>query len=440
MRMERIRQPNAVRFSGLPRLSSWVRRRWIRVAAVAILAIALAQFVLGSGDAPAYEEAVVSRGAVERTVSASGTLRPLVLVKVGSQVSGPVTSVYADVNDEVVKGQLLATIDPANANAAVRQAQAAIAAANAAGSQANASEAGANADLKLRRLELQRQQSLLARGFTTKRAVDEATAAYNRALANLNATRAQRGVSIADRARGQAALADASTNLARTQIRSPIDGLVIERNIEPGQTLASIFQTPVLFEIAANLDRMQIETKVDEADIGEVREGQPARFTVDAFPEETFPGVVRRIRKQAENSDGMVTYAVMIDVPNPKRKLLPGMTANVTIVTGLRDGVVRIPVGAYSFTPQQNKPSSGLRITVTTSAEAERQRRIDSAMQQPSRRNGTILWRLTGSSKAPVEPVITRVGLRGDDFVEVIGGDVKIGDRFASGMKDSDER
>lgn len=440
MRMEQIRHPSAARFSGFARLSSWIRPRWVRIAAVAILAIGLAQFFLGSGDHPAYEEAVASRGPVERTVSASGTLQPLVSVKVGSQVSGLVTFVYADINDEVVKGQLLAAIDPANANAAVRQAQAAIAAANAAGSQANASEAGATADLTLRRLELQRQQSLLARGFTTKRAVDEATAAYSRARANLDAARAQRRASIADREKGEAVLSDASTNLGRTQIRSPISGLVIERNIEPGQTLASVFQTPVLFEIAASLDRMQIETKVDEADIGEVREGQPARFTVDAFPEETFPGVVRRVRKQAENSNGIVTYAVIIDVPNRGRMLLPGMTANVTIVTGRRERVLRVSVGAYTFTPQQKKPSSGLRITVTTSEEAERQRRIDSAMQQPRRRNGTVLWRVTGSSTTPLEPITTKVGLRGDDFVEVIGGDVKVGDRFASGMKDSDER
>lgn len=298
------------------------RRVWF-VAGAALTVLLVLFWLWPKGDDAEYRTAEIDRGAITRVVSATGNLEPLVSANVGSTVSGPVTEVLVDFNSQVEVGQVLARLDPAPFLQRVSQAQATL-------SQAQANLAVAEADYQ-RYVELQR------RGFASEQLMAQQRAARDTARAAVQSA--------------QAALASARTDLDRSVIRSPIAGVVVDRQVNVGQSVAASLQAPTLFVIAQDLSQLQANITVDEADIGEVREGQPVRFTVDAFPDRTFEGVVSQVRQQGAAEQGVVTYTVVVRAENPDRRLLPGMTANAEIVLDEQTDVLRLPNTALRFRP-----------------------------------------------------------------------------------------
>lgn len=292
-----------------------------------------------------YRFAAVERGDITRSVSASGSLQALITVDVGSQISGLVTKVLVDFNDTVRAGQTLATIDPQTYESRVAQSMADIRAGEAAVRQAEATLANAQADFN-------RKKSLVDQGFLTPAVLDQVTAALRTGQASVAAARARVGQS-------QAALRIQRTDLGRTTISSPIDGLVVDRKVEPGQTVAASFQAPVLFTIAQDLSKVEVKISVDEADVGQVVEGQMVRFTVDAFSDDTFEGIVTQVRKKPTTEQNVVAYTVIAEADNPQRKLLPGMTANADIIIDTRRSVLKVPSAALRWTPPVDKARSG---------------------------------------------------------------------------------
>jgi HlyD family secretion protein len=277
----------------------------------------------GDGDAEPYRTAPVDRGSITRVVSATGTLEPLISANVGSTVSGPVQEILVDFNSQVRAGQVLARLDPAPFQQRLVQAQASL-------SQAQAQLAVAQADYS-------RYQLLAQRGFASAQLMSQQRAARDSARAAV--------------AQASAQVASARTDLERSVVRSPIDGVVVDRQVNVGQSVAASFQAPTLFIIAQDLARLQANITVDEADIGDVEEGMPVRFTVDAFPDREFDGRVSQVRQQGVAEQGVVSYTVVVQADNPGRQLLPGMTANAEIVIEQRDDVLRVPNTALRFRP-----------------------------------------------------------------------------------------
>ncbi len=291
-------------------------------AAVVVLLVAWGM-LSGGRDVEPYRTAEVDRGAITRVVSATGTLEPLISANVGSTVSGPVQEILVDFNSQVRAGQVLARLDPAPFQQRLVQAQASL-------SQAQAQLAVAQADFN-------RYQLLAQRGFASAQMLSQQRAARDSARAAVQQAQAQ--------------VASARTDLDRSVIRSPIDGVVVDRQVNVGQSVAASFQAPTLFIIAQDLSRLQANITVDEADIGDVDEGMPVRFTVDAFPDREFDGRVTQVRQQGVAEQGVVSYTVVVEADNPGRQLLPGMTANAEIVIEQHDDVLRVPNTALRFRP-----------------------------------------------------------------------------------------
>ncbi|MFC3069812.1 efflux RND transporter periplasmic adaptor subunit [Phenylobacterium soli] len=284
-----------------------------------------------------YRTAAVEQGDITKSVSASGSLQALITVDVGSQISGQISKVLVDFNDQVHRGEVLATIDPQTFESRVAQGQADIKAGEAAVAQAQATLANAKADY-------QRKKALVDKGWYSPSTLDRATATWRNAEAGLAAARARV-------VQSRATLRSSQVDLSRTNIVAPIDGVIVDRKIQPGNTVAASLQAPVLFTIAEDLSKLQVKISVDEADVGQVREGQTVRFTVDAFPDDTYEGVVTQVRKQPTTDQNVVAYTVIAEADNPQGKLLPGMTANADIVLETRRGVLKVPVAALRWTP-----------------------------------------------------------------------------------------
>jgi HlyD family secretion protein len=312
-----------------------------------------------------YRTATIERGNLQATVSASGAVNPVTQVSVGTQVSGQIRDLLVDFNSEVKAGQLIAQIDPEtfeyrvrSAQADVEAAQAAVATAQASAAAGRAQVARAQVDLNEAQRDFERKQSLVQMQFIAQSEADRARALVNTTTEALKATQAQVGVTEAqiktaqaNVAQRQAALAQARVDLARTRITSPVDGIVIKRAIEKGQTVAASLQSPELFVIAQNLSDMQVDASVDESDVGRIRAGQRATFTVDAFPGQTFEGEVRQVRKAAQTIANVVTYVAVVGFSNTAGRLLPGMTANVRIVTARKESVLKVANAALRFRP-----------------------------------------------------------------------------------------
>ncbi|MFT3729381.1 MAG: efflux RND transporter periplasmic adaptor subunit [Terricaulis sp.] len=299
----------------------WKKRLWI-VAAVVVIIAAWFMFK-GDGNTTPYRTAAVDAGAITRAVSATGTLQPVVSANVGSTVSGPVKTVEVDFNSQVTVGQVLARLDPAPFQQRVIQAQATLA-------QAQAQYATANADY-------QRYVTLNNAGFASQQLMQQQRAARDTASAAIAGARAN--------------LASAQTDLDRSVIRSPINGVVVDRQVNVGQSVAASFQAATLFTIAQDLSQLQAAITVDEADIGDVRQGQDVDFTVDAFPDREFSGTVTQVRQQGVSTSGVVSYTVVVSANNPDHTLLPGMTANANIVIERQNNVTRVPNTALRFRP-----------------------------------------------------------------------------------------
>jgi HlyD family secretion protein len=323
-------------------------------------------------DDVTYRTGKIERGSLQATVSASGAVNPVTQVSVGTQVSGQIKELYVDFNSEVKAGQLIATIDPETFEYRVRSAQADVDAARAAVLTAQANIAASNAavsrakvDLVEAQRDLERQQMLVDRQFVAQNVADKARALVSSSNESVKAAQAQLGVTQAQIKSAQAnvqqrdsALAQARIDLSRTKITSPVNGIVIKRAIEKGQTVAASLQAPELFVIAQNLSDMQVDASIDESDVGRIRSGQKASFTVDAYPGQTFEGEVKQVRKAAQNVANVVTYVAVVGFTNSGGKLLPGMTANVRLVTDQRADVLKVPNAALRVRIAGVEPAS----------------------------------------------------------------------------------
>lgn len=374
---------------GVPRSRPWLRRalRLVLLAGAMVVAWQVAVRWRQPADAPKYTFAEVKRGDLRSQVTASGTLDPVVQVDVGSQVSGRVKALHADFNDEVKKGQLIALIDPELFESDVAQAQARLASARAALERALAQAADA-------RTQTQRATGLVESGAVARAEVD--TAITSQRVADAAVVSARADVTLA-----RAALERAQANLTYSRITSPIDGVVISRSVDVGQTVAASLSAPTLFVIAGDLRQMEVHTNVAEADVGQITPGQKVEFTVDAYPEHTFEGTVRQVRYAAQTVSNVVTYDAVVTVGNEELKLRPGMTVNVSFIVDERRDVLTVPNAAFRYRP----------------AGAEPQR-------------GRVVWVLRGAEPAAV-PV--RTGLSDGSTTEIVEGDLRPGDALILG-------
>ena len=323
---------------------------------IGVTAAVLAALVAGgyywskhkSADAAGgYRTEAVQRGDIRVAISATGTLSAITTVTVGSQISGQVTDVPVDFNSPVKKGDILAKIDPSTYQAQLEQGNAQVASARAQLAQAQATLRNASADF-------QRKSDLAAQKLIARSDLDLSRTARDQAQAQVNSAQAQ--------IRQQsAALKTTEVNISRAVIRSPVDGVVLTRTIDPGQTVAASFSAPVLFTIAEDLSKMKIELAVDESDIGQVKEGQTVSFTADAFPNRQFAGVVKQVRMAATTTNNVVTYSVVVSVDNSDRTLLPGLTVNAQIEVSKRDGVLKVGNAALRFKPADGSPLADMK-------------------------------------------------------------------------------
>jgi HlyD family secretion protein len=393
-------------------------RRNPRTLLSTLLLLALLDCTGGDKKDEQYKTEKADRGDVTMTVTATGTVSAVTTVQVGSQVSGVIARLFADFNSTVRKGQLLAELDPTPYEAQVEQRQADLTRA-----QVQTDDA---------RIKYERQKRLMENGLTPQSEVDAA-------LSQLKSANAQV-------AQARAALRQVQTNLRYTKIISPIDGIVVDRQYDVGQTVAASFQAPTLFQIAQDLTKMQAQADVDQSDIGRIQVGQVARFTVDAYPEDEFRGRIAQIRYNAQVNQNVVTYPVIIEVSNPKGRLRPKMTANVTIDVSTVQNVLRVPNAALRFKP----PTEG-------SAEAKRGGSGGDAMQRaarsgrgggpggatgqlPGRRGGeaskaSTVYTLDAEKK--LKPIEIRTGITDGRFTHVISGGLKAGDTVVVGVATS---
>ena len=333
------------------------RRRIPRPALVGAAVAVLAAAAVGGwalrpkGDATPYRTAAVERGDVTRSVSASGALQARVTVQVGSQLSGQIKEVFVDFNTPVKKGQILAVVDPSTYQSRATQAQADVNAQEAALQQQQANLRQAEAEMVLQKANYERSKTLGDKGWLAQSALDQAEATYKKAVAAVGTAQAQINSQQARINQSRASFAATEFDVGRTRIVSPIDGVVVSRAVDPGQTVAASLQVSTLFQIAQDLSKLQVKVLVDEADIGQVREGQQVEFTVDAYPDETFTGVVTQVRKQPESEQNVVAYPVIAEADNRGGRLLPGMTANVNIVIAQERNVLKVPSAALRWSP-----------------------------------------------------------------------------------------
>ncbi len=336
------------------------------VAAAVLIAGAAAYWWWGARSAaPDYRFGKIERGSITAAVSATGTINPVTVVQVGSQVSGQLKEVLVDFNSMVKKGQIIARIDPDSFALRVNQAMADVEAARATVLSQRANVAALQAELSRARVnagdaerEFLRNKGLFEKNFVSAAALDKAQAAFDvareqvkTAQAHLAAGEAHVGNVEALVKQRDSQLSQAKVDLDRTTIRAPVDGIVIKKSVEPGQTVAASLQAPELFVIAQDLRQMQVDTSIDESEVGRIREGQQATFTVDSFPGRTFRGTVGQVRKAALVVQNVVTYTAVVSTSNPNLELFPGMTANVRIVADTRENALKVPNAALRFRP-----------------------------------------------------------------------------------------
>jgi HlyD family secretion protein len=390
---------------------SWMRGRAAWIGGGGILVVLLFLLFGPKKEEEPYRTAQVDRGSITRVVSATGTLQPLVSANVGSTVSGPVQSVEVDFNSQVRAGQVLARLDPAPFQQRVQQAQAALA-------SAQAQAAVANADY-------QRYARLESAGFASEQLMLAQRAARDQARASVSQAAAQ--------------LATARTDLDRSIIRSPITGVVVDKQVSVGQSVAASFQAATLFVIAQDLSRLQANITVDEADIGEVDEGQNVSFSVDAFPDREFEGRVSQVRQQGTSESGVVSYTVVVEADNPGRQLLPGMTANADIIIEQQQNVLRVPNTALRFRPVDPaiaaqgqaiaaEPRSGSG-SESRRGDGERRSRDEAGAEEPRTRQA-VIWVLRDRRPAPVH---ASIGIADSGYTQLVGGDLREGDEVIIG-------
>ncbi len=401
---------------------AFLKKRSVQ-AAILIAALAGAGAWYKWGGKPAetkYKTAAAERSPLQVAVTATGTLQAVVTVQVGTQVSGTVSALYVDFNSKVAKNQVIARIDTTLLKAALTDAQSTL-------ERTSAQERQAASEAK-------RSNALFAKGLISQADLDQATANASVASANLSSSRAQ-----VDRAR---------INLRYATIISPIDGIVLSRAVDVGQTVAASFNTPTLFTLAGDLREMQVQASVDEADIGKVAQGQNATFTVDAYPDTTFTGIVKQIRLQPVTVQNVVSYDVVIGAPNPALKLMPGMTANLTIAVARKEDVVSVPAAALRFSPPDlvkgggkekgkwakgEKGDKGARGDSAADSSGVPHRRRDGGDGPRARTNSGRVWVLENGMPKPIR---VETGLTDGSRTEIIG-QIEAGTEVITGIEAS---
>jgi HlyD family secretion protein len=383
-------------------------------------------FFAAGGDALKFKQAKVEIGSITAAVSATGTLNPVISVQVGSQVSGQIKEILVDFNSPVKAGQLIARLDPETYRQRVIQAQADTEAARANLTMQQADVLRVQANLADTQRDYARKKLLVEQKFISPADLDKAQTTFDAATAALRVAQAQVLSGAAQVRQRQALLAQAQVDLSRTEIRSPVDGVVVKRSVDTGQTVAASLQAPELFIIAKNLTDMQVETSVDEADVGRIQPGQNVSFTVDAFPGEHFAGQIKQVRKAASIVSNVVSYTVVVSAANPDLLLLPGMTANVRIITAHKDNVLKVPNAALRFNPPEKNDKKGM--SAVSPAPTFSGRRVD-------RNEGNRLWVLDKDGKP--RAISVRLGLTDSSMTEIIVDDpqIKAGSEVIVGMQ-----
>jgi HlyD family secretion protein len=434
-----------------------LKRYWL-IATGTIIAIGIfAAFEFKGQDKPQYFTTKADRGDIREVVEATGTINAVITVQVGSQVSGTIARLYVDFNSRVKKGQVVAQIDPPLFEGALLQAKAdlANAEANVASARANLEKAKAG-DIQAK-ADYDRAVRLASQKIMSQQQLDLAKASHDTAVASVSAAEAQVTQASAQEQQKQAALTVAQTNLDYTTIRAPIDGTVIARNVDVGQTVAASLQAPTLFTIAQDLTKMQVYASTDESDVGMIKKGQVVTFKVDAFPRDTFSGRVSQIRMNATTVQNVVTYNTVIDFDNPELKLFPGMTAYITIPVASASNTLRVPNGALRYKPDLKVEEIralyqkyGLDDNTTTSIASDssgggvagkRDRAHAAAPSGSDEEQGrvprfdiAVVWKL--HSDQTIEPVKIRTGITDHtvtEVAEVVKGQLNQGEELVTG-------
>lgn len=394
-------------------------RRAILMIAVLVVGLTIAGYVFFNGERKTpvrYRTAAVERGPVVSLVTATGTINPVVSVQVGTQVSGMIKSLHADFNSVVKAGDIVATIDPEPFKARRDQAASNL-------EMAKANVARARTEQAQRRRELERTKSLVAQQFVSQNDVDVA-------ITNSQGADAQVSVAMAQVKQAEAALNAAELDLKYTTIRSPVNGIVVARNIEVGQTVAASFATPNLFLIALDLTKMQVDTNVSESDIGGITEGKEAIFTVDAYPGVPFSGTIRQVRLAPISVQNVVTYNVVVGVDNKDLRLKPGMTANVSIVVAQKDNVLKVPNAALRFAPPKSEQGE-IRHVERKPATGENGGRVIPVGGATAA--ARTVWRQGETGE--LTPVVVQTGISDGSATEILSDAVAEGDQVIVGIE-----
>ena len=373
-----------------------IRKILIALVIVSLLFWGIAWAITQYNKTPRYKVRKIKRTTITETVEASGTINPVTTVNIGSQVSGMISAIYVDFNSKVTKGQLLAQIDPSLFQAQVEKAQGDL-------NSAKANYEKIKAMLIYDKTNYERYKKLYTKRYVAKSDVELAEATYKSDVAQLDAMSAQI-------AQANATLQNNLTNLKYTKIISPVDGVVVSRDVDVGQTVAASFQTPTLFMVAQDLTKMQIEVNVSEADIGRVAVGQDVDYTLDGYADMTFRGKVSQVRISPTTVNNVVTYNVIVEVDNEDQKLKPGMTANVSIITNRKDDALCVPNDALRFTP-----------TEITGGQKYKEQGI---------------WVMR--DRKPVRVTI-KTGAKNNDITEIISKDIKENERVIIGYRNADK-
>ncbi|HEY2386960.1 MAG TPA: efflux RND transporter periplasmic adaptor subunit [Candidatus Binatia bacterium] len=397
----------------------WQRgARWATVAAVLLVAFFLVARWRGHGT-PQYVTAAATRGPLQRAVVTTGAVNPVVTVQVGTYVSGVIQSLTCDYNTPVKAGQLCAKIDPRPYQVVVDQDAASLASAQA---QLNKDRAA----LVYAQVNFDRDSRLRKQGIVSQDAVDNDKSVLDQAAAQIHLDEA----TVEER---RATLSASKVNLDYTNIISPVDGVVVSRSVDVGQTVAASFQTPTLFLIAKDLTKMQVDTNVSESDVGAIKDGQKATFTVESYPTKTFEGQVTQVRQAPITVQNVVTYDVVVSVDNPDLLLFPGMTANTRVITEERADVVRVPAQALKFTPHAargGEAGNDARSADAAASDGGADGATPAAHGSPGggakRQHATRVWVLRDGQPTPVK---VTAGLSDGSLVEIASGDLHEGDR-----------
>jgi HlyD family secretion protein len=419
--------------------------KWVLLAVVVVAAGLFAQWKFNSGTQPQHFTAKMERGEIRDVVESTGTINAVITVQVGSQVSGTIAKLNVDFNSRVHKGDVVALIDPALFQATLLQATADLenAKANLAAARANLEKV--KAGLVQTRADYDRAVGLTKSGITSQQQLDLAKANFDSANAAVNASAANVTQAEAQVSQKAAAVTVAQTNLNYTVIRSPIDGTVVARNVDVGQTVAASLQAPTIFTIAQDLKKMLVYAKTDESDVGNIQVGKAVTFKVDAFPKETFRGTVSQVRMNATTVQNVVTYDTIIEFANPDLKLFPGMTAYVTIPIATVQNVLKMPNTALRYKPPMDpdailalykrygiEPGGG-KQAIDAVAAAERSSALGAGDSQSGSRkpktDTAVVWKIHPDNS--MEPVKVSLGITDHSYTEVTGllkGELKEGD------------